>query len=97
MKRSKKLIAVTGGIGSGKSAVLEHLRGLGFAVLSADQNEFDIKQTALENSGRSYILADASKFGLTAMYRSDFLGHPGATLVTDNTDYAGHDRVIVVK
>ena len=36
MKRSKKLIAVTGGIGSGKSAVLEHLRGLGFAVLSAD-------------------------------------------------------------
>ena len=71
--------------------------GRDLAVLSADQNEFDIKQTALENSGRSYILADASKFGLTAMYRSDFLGHPGATLITNNTDYEGHDRVIVVK
>ena len=36
MKQSKRLIAVTGGIGSGKSAVLEHLRSLGFATVSAD-------------------------------------------------------------
>ena len=66
-------------------------------ILSADESEYDIKETALEKSRVTYILADASKFGLTAMYRSDFLRHSGAKLITNNTDYAGHDRVIVVK
>ena len=37
-------IALTGGIGSGKSAVTDHLRALGVTVLDAD--EFSHKVTA---------------------------------------------------
>ena len=43
------------------------------------------------------MLADASKFGLTAMYHSDFLSHEGATLITDNPTCERDDRIVVVR
>lgn len=36
MEKSKKIIALTGGIGSGKSTVLNHIKELGYPVLSSD-------------------------------------------------------------
>ena len=35
--KNQKIVAVTGGIGSGKSSVLEILKGLGYPVFSCDE------------------------------------------------------------
>lgn len=53
-------------------------------LLSADHNEFDIKETAIANSERSYVLADASKFGPTAMYATKIDAYPNILLITNN-------------
>ena len=56
-------------------------------LLSADHNEFDIKETAIANSERSYVLADASKFGPTAMYATKIDAYPNILLITNNEKY----------
>lgn len=71
--------------------------GSDLRILSADQSEYEIKEAALELSRHTYVLADASKFGLTAMYHSDFLSHEGATLITDNPACERDDRIVVVR
>ena len=37
MQNNKKIIAITGGIGAGKSSVLEIVKGLGYLVIESDQ------------------------------------------------------------
>lgn len=66
-------------------------------LLSADHNEFDIKETAIANSERSYALADASKFGPTAMYSTKIDAYPNITLITNNGAYRDNPHVIYVK
>lgn len=66
------------------------------SLLSSDQDEFDIKRTALENSSRSYILVDGSKFGLTAMYQTNVSPYPDVHYITDNESIGSDRRVILV-
>ena len=66
--------------------------GEGLKLLSSDQNEFDLKNIALENSQQSYILVDATKFGLTAMYETDISCRPNVTLITNRKELAGNKQ-----
>ena len=66
-------------------------------LLSADHNEFDIKETAIAHSERSYVLADASKFGPTAMYATRIDAYPNITLITNNAEYRTDPHVLYVE
>ena len=46
MEESRKIIALTGGIGSGKSTVLNYIKELGYPVLSSDAIVSDLYKTA---------------------------------------------------
>lgn len=67
------------------------------SLLSADHNEFDIKETAIANSEHSYVLADASKFGPTAMYATQIDAYPNVALITNNDTYRNDPHVIYVE
>lgn len=64
------------------------------SLLSADSNEFDVKETAIANSEQSYVLVDASKFGPTAMYATKIDAYPNVRLITNNADYRDNPYII---
>lgn len=70
--------------------------GSSLDILSADSDEHDVKVTALSQSGAPYVLVDASKFGLTAMYSIGIDEYPGVRLVTNNEAVAHDGHVLLV-
>lgn len=68
MKRNNILVAVTGGIGSGKSSALEIIRGLGYPTFSCDEEVAGLykKQCVLKKLKTTFPTAIKGKIFLSA-------------------------------
>lgn len=53
------------------------------SLLSADEYEHDIKKIGIQNATESYVLADHSKFGCYAMYRTPLQELGRISIITD--------------
>lgn len=68
-----------------------------FGITTADENEAFIKQVALQNSKKKYVLADESKFAHRKFQK--FANMQEVVIVTYDApeQYKKHDNVIIVK
>ncbi|WP_115714425.1 DeoR/GlpR family DNA-binding transcription regulator [Amedibacterium intestinale] len=64
-------------------------------LLSADFLEHDIKNAAITNSIKSFVLVDSSKFNTTAMYSIPLRDHPNMFLITDDKTHTSSQIIDV--
>lgn len=65
-------------------------------ILSADENEHQIKQLVAQQSKEMFVLADNSKFGKTAMYVIRKASHKNIKIITDSGVTGYNDQVSLI-